>query len=119
MFARDVRRWAESSLGSLEPLPESHPLAVGRFAGGFDLTQGIRFTLPARRRLRAEAVDAKRHHLEAVMVDGRPAVIFSRFGLTGPVTGAREFGAAAYRPASARKVLSNILGYVLEDGRQG
>ena len=113
-FAGEMRSWIEKELGSLSALPDTHPLSVGRFPGGFDLTSGVRFTLPARRKLREESLDPSAQQLEAVVIDGRAAVIFSRFGLSGAVTGARDFGAAAYRPASARKVLSNVCAYVLD-----
>ena len=109
-----LRAWAEAEFGKLAPLPRSHPLTVGRMPGGFDLTQGVRFTLPARRSLRAESRETATHHLETINIKGRSAILFTRFGITGPVAGERSLNAAAYRPASARKLLCNILAYIDE-----
>ena len=109
------RKWIEKNFGKLTPLTASHPISVGRMPGGFDLTHGVRYTLSARRTLRAEELDATTHQLEAVVIDGRPVVLFSRFDLASPVAGERILSAAAYRPVSAQRILSNILAYVGED----
>jgi len=111
-----VRNMITSTIGELEGVPRDHPLVVGRFPGGENLNSGIRFTLPARRELRSKELETGTHHLEAVWVGDRPAVIFSPYGMFGPAMGCRDFGAAAYRKRSAEMVLGNLFGYLSHTG---
>ena len=46
---------------------------------------------------------------------GRPGVFFSPFDLTGAVAGIDSYRALGYKPASARKIVGNILAYVMAD----
>jgi hypothetical protein len=96
-------------------LPDDHDLTAGRFAGGADLSRRIRLTLPARRMLRARGEAARGQKLMAVMQRNRPAVIYSEFDLMGAAAGIANYGALAYRPESARRILSNIVAYACAD----
>ncbi len=113
-FARDARAYITRELGELVPLPADHDIVTGRFAGGFDLVSAVGYTLPARKTLRAEGASTSTHHLEALMLDGRAAVVFSPYDLTSAVSGASTYRSAGYRPATARRVMANIYGYVAQ-----
>ncbi len=115
-FAAEARRYLQKQFGDLVALPVDHDLVVGRFPGGFDLASGVSYTLPARKALRSAGKPTGSQHLEAVVMDGRAAIIFSPYDLTGAISGANNYRAAGYRPASARKVLSNIFGYIAHGG---
>jgi hypothetical protein len=114
-FAASARKEIEATFGKLRPLDPGSALALGRFQGGSDLSRGIRFKLPARRLLRKAGVSTQGQKLEAVVVGGRLAVVFSRFDLTGAVAGSSDYGAAGYKPASARRIVGNVLAYVMAD----
>ena len=111
-FARSARRAIEKHLGKLQPINTHHDIVTGRFPGGFDLSHGIRYTLPARKTIRTSGQRPDCQHLEVVTDEGRVTVIFSPFDITGAVSGARNFAAKGYTPTSARQVLSNIFGYI-------
>jgi len=49
------------------------------------------------------------------MIDGRPAVVFSAFDLTSAMGGVENYKAVGYKPESARKIVGNILAYVMAD----
>ncbi len=113
-FARDARAYITRELGELVPLPADHDIVTGRFAGGFDLLSSVDYTLPARKALRAEGASTSTHHLEALLLDGRAAVVFSPYDLTSAVSGASTYRSAGYRPVTARRILANIYGYAAQ-----
>lgn len=49
------------------------------------------------------------------MVEKRPAVIFSEFDLSAAMGGIECYQSIGYKPASARKIVGNILAYVMAD----
>jgi hypothetical protein len=53
--------------------------------------------------------------LEAIFINRKPAVIFSQFDITAAATGVANYGAMGYQPASARKIMANILAYAVQD----
>jgi len=114
-FTRSARAEIEAMFGKLERLAAESLLASGRFKGGADLSRGIRFKLPARRWLRQNTLPTHGQKLEVVHVDGRPAVLLSPFDLTGALAGIDGYRAVGYKPGSARKVVGNILAYVMAD----
>jgi hypothetical protein len=111
-FADSAGRELESTFGKLEPLGKESALASGGFAGGTDLDKGIRFKLPARRLLREKGLSTRGQKLEVVMQNGRPAVIFSAFDLTAAIAGVENYRSISYKPASARKIMTNVLSYI-------
>ena len=114
-FATSAKREIRAVFGKLERLAADSVLASGRFEGGVDLSRGIRFKLPARRLLRDRGESSRGQKLQIVRVGGRPAVIYSAFDLTGAVGGVENFRAAGYKPESARKIVANVLAYVMAD----
>ena len=48
-------------------------------------------------------------------VGGRPAVVFSQFDLTAAVAGVNPYRSVGYKPASARKVVANVVAYLMAD----
>jgi hypothetical protein len=114
-FAASARRELEATFGKLAPLPAEHVLAQGLFDGGADITDRIAFKLPARQLLRRRGEDARSQKLLVAMIDKRPAVIFSEFDLTAALTGIESYQSVGYKPASARKIVGNILAYVMAD----
>ncbi|KKL05168.1 hypothetical protein LCGC14_2608770, partial [marine sediment metagenome] len=45
----------------------------------------------------------------------RPAVIFSEFDLSAAMAGVEVFRSSGYKPASARKIVGNVLAYMTVD----
>ncbi|MDP6524551.1 MAG: DUF4159 domain-containing protein [Kiritimatiellia bacterium] len=114
-FAASARKEIESVFGELEQLDITSDLAIGHFPGGANLAEGVRFTLPARRRLRAMEQATRGQKLETILINRKPAVIFSQFDITAAATGVANYGAIGYQPASARKIMANILAYAVQD----
>ena len=115
-FASAARDAVENIFGELSRLDDAHALAAGRFLGGSDLSRGIRFTLPARRRLRARGDKTSGQKLEVAYLGDRAAVIFSAYDVTAALAGIANFGGAGYKPASARKLAANIVAYARSAG---
>jgi hypothetical protein len=114
-FARSARAELEALFGKLQPLPADHVLAEGRFEGGVDLSRGIRFKLPVRQLLRRRGEDAHGQKLEMISFEKRPAVIFSEFDLSAAMAGVEAFRSLGYKPPSARRIVGNLLAYVMAD----
>lgn len=115
-FADAARRELSAIFGAARDLDDTSGLAAGRYEGGADLSRAMRFTLPARRALLTTGARAGRHQLQVFEADGRPAVIFSAFDLSAAAAGISVFGARGYRPASARRILTNVAGYLVRPG---
>jgi len=111
-FARTARAQLEAMFGSLSPLADGDPLAAGRFEGGADLSRGLRYKLPARKRLRGAGRSTRSQHLEIVRQGGRVAVVFSAYDLSAAAADINAFHAAGYKPDAARKVVTNLIGYL-------
>jgi hypothetical protein len=114
-FATSARRELEAVFGKLAALPADHVLAQGLFDGGTDLTDRMAFKLPARQLLRRRGEDARGQKLLVAMVDKRPAVIFSEFDLSAAIAGIESYQSIGYKPVSARKIVGNVLAYVMAD----
>ena len=108
-------RYADELIRQLEavfseetiPLDLSHPIITGEgYAGGTDRRSVVyrRYST-----LNRGLVDMPR--LEALIIDGRPAVIASREDLSMGVLGTRWWGIDGYETESARGLLTNILLY--------
>ncbi len=110
-FAKSAEKVLTEVFGKLEPLADDHPLAEGRFAGGQDLGKTVRFKLTARKRLRANGEPTSGQKLLVAAVDGRPAVLFSKYDLSAALAGQRPYGAVGYQADSARRIVSNVLAY--------
>ena len=110
-FGEQARKAMTECFGKPVALGAAHDLTIGRFAGGLDLSRHIRLSLPARRLLRERGEQAKGQKLEAFIVNKRPAVIFSEFDLLGSAAGIANYGALGYKPDSARKIVSNVIGW--------
>lgn len=114
-FAASARAELEAIFGALEPLPADHLLAEGRFEGGEDLSRGIRFKLPARQLLRRRAEESRGQKLLVAWIDGRPGVIYSEFDLAAAMADIENYRSLGYKPTSARKIVGNVLAYVMAD----
>ncbi len=117
-FAASVRAMVEQTFAApyspLLPIEADDPLLTGFFVGGQDVSR-VRYDLEGRRRLRAEGAAADRAHLSAVRVQGRPAVIVSDFDLSAALAGVDVHRGAGYAPASARRIVSNIVAWIGRD----
>ena len=114
-FAESARKEVEAIFGKIKPLDKSCEFVYGSFAGGTSIDKGIRFKLPARRFLRKTGLSPQGLKLGVVEINKRPAVIFSEFDLTGAVAGIRDYRAVGYKPESARRIVANILAYVVAE----
>ncbi len=115
-FAASARAEMEAIFGQLQPLAPDHLIAEGRFEGGADLSRGIRFKLPARQLLRRRGETSQGQKLLMAGVNGsRPAVYFSEFDLCSAMGGIENYRSLGYKPASARKIVGNVLAYMMAD----
>ncbi|NQU25069.1 MAG: DUF4159 domain-containing protein [Candidatus Nealsonbacteria bacterium] len=114
-FATSARGELEAIFGTLEPLPADHLLAEGRFEGGADLSDRIRLKLPARQLLRRRGEESRGQKLLIARVKNRPAVIYSEFDLSAAMAGIENYRSLGYKPASARKIVGNLLAFVTAD----
>jgi hypothetical protein len=115
VFAKAARAELEATFGALKPLPADHVFSEGRFEGGVDISCGIRFKLPARQLLRRRGETHGQQKLLVAFVKDRPAVIFSEFDLSAAMAGIESYRALGYKPKSARKIVGNILAYIMAD----
>lgn len=111
-FAESARARLEALFGPLAPLDPADPLSTGLYDGGADLGRALRYTLAARRTLRAGGRATDRQHLEVARHDGRAAVVYSRHDLGAALAGVDVHGAHGYAPASARRVASNLVAWL-------
>ena len=114
-FADSAKQELEAVFGKLEPLSREDVLSEGRFAGGVDLSQEAQYKLPARLLLRKRQQATRGQHLLVAKNENRPAVIFSEFDLSAALAGQTPYQALGYKPESARKVVTNIVAYLLAD----
>ena len=114
-FAKASRKELESLFGPLQPLSVEPNLAEGKFEGGVDLTTGVGFTLPARQQLRARSEKPEGQKVLVAVVNRRPAVLLSEFDLVAAGAGIANYRALAYKPESARKILGNLMTYLMLD----
>ena len=93
--------------GELKPLPADHPLITGDFGGGIGSDVRSATYTPA-------VTDAPAApELYGVEVDGRLAVIVSRYGLTPAIEGTPAFGARMLATPDARRLGANVLLWAL------
>lgn len=111
-FADAARARIEALFGALAPLGDADPLVTGLYEGGADLARGLRYRLAARRALRAAGRATDAQQLEVARVEGRPAVVFSRYDLGAAIAGVDVYGGLGYAPGSARRVAANLIAWV-------
>jgi len=92
---------------TLTPLPPDHPMYKGAFDDGGDISQTVFRPYAI---LKEGRMDAPR--LQAIMLNGRPAIIYSPQDLTSGLLGTNTWGIIGYTPESAEKVVRNVLLYV-------
>ncbi len=114
-FAESARNELEAVFGELQPLDKEDPLSAGQFAGGADLSQDVRYKLPARLVLRKRQQATRGQHLLVAEHQNRPAVIFSEFDLSAAIAGQTPYRALGYKPDSARKIVANLVAYIMAD----
>ncbi|MFN3201135.1 MAG: DUF4159 domain-containing protein [Bradymonadia bacterium] len=105
-FSQSARARLEGLLGQIEALDETAPLALGRFAGGSDLTTEAPITLAARK-ARGRGLP-----LHVINVGGRPGVVFSPIDLSAGATGVAIHQRQGYTPEGARRVLTNMVAWL-------
>ncbi len=101
--------------GEFKPLANDDPLSEGRFAGGVDLSQEVRYKLPARLLLRKRKLPTRGQHLLLAKHENQPAVIFSEFDLSAAIAGQTPYRVQGYKPDSARKIIANLVAYISVD----
>jgi len=96
--------------GSLQPLPADHPLVTGALAGGMgsDVTK-VRYTRAAA----AETPADKPPKLTAVTIDGRLAVVLSRYSVTCPLLGQPTYGCKGLASPDAARLAANVVLYAV------
>jgi hypothetical protein len=111
-FAKASQTELTAIFGEMSPLPTDDPLAAGRFEGGVDLSEAVRFKLPVRQLLRRRGEDSRGQKLQSIQIGNRPAVLFSEFDLSAAATGVESYHALGYKPKSARQIIGNILAHL-------
>ena len=114
-FASSAREMLVRLFGPMQSLEDASLIASGRFNGGEDLSNGIRYKLSARRWLRENGQSTRGQHLNVIEVNNRPAIFFSELDLTSALAGIENYKSKGYKPASARKIVGNIFAYVMAD----
>jgi hypothetical protein len=95
MFGRDA----------VAPLPKTHPLLTGKFAGGMGANvTTVRYAPAAKKRAGPPA-------LHAVTIRGRVVAVLSPLGVTVPMSAGRSYGCAGLTTLDARRLAANILLY--------
>jgi hypothetical protein len=112
-FAKAARKELEEVFGPLKPLTTDPVLSEGKFEGGVDTTTGVGFTLSARQLLRSRGEKPEGQKLLVAQVKGRPAVLYSEFDLVAAGAGITNYRALAYKPESARKIVGNLVTYLM------
>jgi hypothetical protein len=109
-FADAAERMLQEVFGvdALRPVPNSHPLLTGAFAGGMGCNvQKISCT----RALAAQDPKMKTPDLLAVEINGRLAVVFSPYGVTCPLEGGPAYGCLGLSTDDARRLAANVVLY--------
>ena len=114
-FAESAQEELETIFGEFQPLANDDPLSEGRFAGGVDLAQEVRYKLPARLLLRKQARPTRGQQLLVALHESRPAVIFSEFDLSSAISGQTPYRSLGYKPDAARKIVNNLVAYLMAD----
>ncbi len=109
-FGADARALVAEIAGPLTPLGADDPLAIGQFEGGADLSE-VSLNLAARRRLPGRVTGQQ---LEVARAGDRIAAVYSAFDLGAAMGDVAVYRAAGYRPADARRIVANVLGYLAE-----
>lgn len=111
-FTRAVVAVLEAAFGAgaLKQIPPDHPLLTGKFAGGAgsDVRQ-VRYTRAAA----GTVTDKRISGLMGVELDGRLAVILSRYGVTCPVEGLATYGCVGLATDDARRLAANVVLYAI------
>jgi hypothetical protein len=94
--------------GRLKPLPAEHPLITGRFAGGIGSDIRKVGYSPA---VAASKPQLHQPVLYGLELDGRLAVILSRYGITCPLEGGPTFGCMGLARDDARRLAANVALY--------
>ncbi len=94
---------------ALRPLDVNHPLITGKFAGGMGGDVSVVRFLPA---LRKGPGPPK---LFGVEIDGRLAVVLSRYGVTRPVAGMPPINCAGLAVDDARRLGANVILYAVAE----
>ncbi|MEM7812769.1 MAG: DUF4159 domain-containing protein [Planctomycetota bacterium] len=112
-FDRSFRDFVkELEIGPLERLPTAHPLLTRSF--GYDLSKVSRRTVAGGADAPLEAANVVGPAaLEAVTLDGRLAVIYSRYDLSCALEKQSSAACAGYLPDDALKIAVNLVLYTL------
>ncbi len=95
--------------------------AIRRLAGGaevYDLPGMKIERVSYRRKARIERGLTDAPNLRAVMINGRPGVLFSTEDLTGGLVGCPSYGCAGYQPESCYALLRNAIVFGANGGRR-
>lgn len=92
----------------LQPIALSSPLLTGKFAGGLGSeVVSVHYT----RWAPAELQKAGAPRLLSAELDGRPAVVLSRYGITCPMEGHRVYGCMGLQHDDALRLAANLVLY--------
>jgi len=95
---------------NLETMLEDHPIITGRFGGGIgsDIRK-VHYTRAAA----GVHPDKRIAGLVGVEINGRTAVIFSRYGVTCPLEGLPTYGCVGLATDDARRLAANVVLYTI------
>jgi hypothetical protein len=111
-FFESLRKALQGALGvELQELPAEHAIVSGRFARGAGCdVSSVRFTRAGARK--AGAASGK-PALLGLMLNGRLAVVLSRYGVTCPMEGIPTFGQVGLVTDDARRLAANVVLYAI------
>jgi hypothetical protein len=101
-FDRSAKRLLRTMFGptALKPLPAGSP---SYSLDGYGITK-VKY-----RGVTGARLSGARPNLRAVLIDGRPAVIYSREDITGALVGYPSYTCDGYSPESAFELMRNIV----------
>ena len=92
----------------LSAMEAGSPLLTGKFAGGVGIDLG---KVGYSEAVAARQADLDRPVLLCVKIDGRIAVVLSRYGVTCPVEGHPTYGCEGLTVPDARRLAANVVLY--------
>jgi len=96
----------------LAPLPPGHPLYLGRFAkGGGNDVQSITFRKYGELQLHEKVTEPA---IEALTLNGRPAVLLSKYDITSGLLGTDTWGIIGYSSKSSVDLAENMIRFALD-----
>ena len=96
----------------LAPLPPGNPLYLGRFIkGGGNDVHTVAFRKYGELQLHEKITEPD---IEALTINGRPAVLLSKYDITSGLLGTDTWGIVGYSSKSSQELAENLIRFALD-----